>query len=471
MTQEAYKFGDFLFLGISEAEEIEFPDVSFVRAIKKLSPIFRKTNAGYMLVFRGGEKIRINKSNVRRMLQAASDSRAGLLYCDYLVEKKGQATRKRLLDYQPGSIRDDFDFGPAFLLSADAAKKALSRYGSLSQNAQVALYDLRLKISINYPILYLPEALYTVSRPKEKMAETNIIIAEPHFAYVAAENLAGQKLREKVATNYLKLTGAYLPARTKKAPRTKINFPVIASVVIPVFNRKKTIAAAIQSALSQKTSFDYNVIVVDNHSTDGTGAIIEKLARRHRQIVHLVPSRFDLSIGGCWNEAIYSSCCGQYAVQLDSDDLYSSPDALQKIIVVLQQGQYAMVIGSYTLVNENLTEIPPGLVDHREWTDSNGHNNALRINGLGAPRAFNTAVLRRFGFPDVGYGEDYAVALRITREYKIGRLYESVYLCRRWPANTDASLSEEKQNMNNFYKDRLRTLEIRARQISNNKGA
>lgn len=471
MKKAAYKFGEFLFFEISHTSEIELPESRVVREVKRLPLLFRSVNSGYLLALRYGEKIRVNNFNVCRLLQAAGDTQAGLLYCDYLVEEKGQTFRRQLIDYQQGSIRDDFNFGPAFLLSVVAAKTAIGRYGLISPNAQVAFYDLRLKISVNFPILHLPETLYTVSESKSKPLEDNTKIVEPHFAYVAAENQARQKLLEKAATNYLKLTGAYLRARTKKAPPAKENFPVSASVIIPVFNRKKTISAAIRSALSQETSFDFNIIVVDNHSTDGTGAIIKKLARHNRRVVHLTPSRLDLSIGGCWNEAVYSSCCGQYAVQLDSDDLYSSPQTLQKIVGALQKGRLAMVIGSYTLVNESLAEIPPGLIDHREWTDSNGHNNALRVNGLGAPRAFDTSVLRRFGFPNVGYGEDYAVALRITREYKIGRIYESIYLCRRWQANTDASLSEEKQNINNFYKDKLRTLEIRARQISNSKGS
>jgi glycosyltransferase involved in cell wall biosynthesis len=238
-----------------------------------------------------------------------------------------------------------------------------------------------------------------------------------------------------------------------------------------VLNRKKTIKDALKSALAQKTNFAFNIIVVDNHSTDNTTDIVKKLAARHPAIQHLIPRRRDLSIGGCWNEAIYSPCCGRFVVQLDSDDLYSSPHTLQNIVNVLAEGKYAMVVGSYTIVNEHLQKIPPGLIDHREWTKANGQNNALRINGMGAPRAFDTAVLRQIGFPNVGYGEDYAVALRMTREYKIGRIYQNLYLCRRWPDNTDAALSVEKQNHNDFYKDKLRTMEIAARQQQNKKGS
>jgi glycosyltransferase involved in cell wall biosynthesis len=239
---------------------------------------------------------------------------------------------------------------------------------------------------------------------------------------------------------------------------------VEASVITPVRNRKETIAEAVKSALSQQTDFSFNVLVVDNHSTDGTTAILSDLAKRFSNLKHIVPKRTDLGIGGCWNEALNSEACGRYAVQLDSDDLYSSPHTLQKMVDRLRQSRYAMVIGSYTLVNSGLEEISPGLIDHREWTDDNGHNNALRINGLGAPRAFDTALMRGIGFLNVSYGEDYAAALRICREYRIGRIYESLYLCRRWSGNSDAELSIEDANRNNAFKDKIRTDEILARQ-------
>jgi glycosyltransferase involved in cell wall biosynthesis len=249
--------------------------------------------------------------------------------------------------------------------------------------------------------------------------------------------------------------------------RTPYPFPVEASVVIPVRNRKETIAGAVQSALAQRTKSPFNVIVVDNHSTDGTTAVLSELARRHPDLRHIVPARRDLGIGGCWNEALLSEACGRYAVQLDSDDLYSGPDSLQKILDLFQRDNLAMVIGSYTVVNADLEIIPPGLVDHREWTDDNGRNNALRVNGLGAPRAFNTSLMRKIGFPNVSYGEDYAAALRICREYRIGRIFENLYWCRRWSGNTDASLTIEEANRNDAFKDGLRTAEIRARQRMN----
>jgi len=397
-------------------------------------------------------------------MQVAADSQAGLVYADYFLEEENELIPHPLIDYQPGSIRDDFNFGDVFLFSTDALKAALQKQGAMPQDPALAFYDLRLKISLTYQIFHLPECLYTVAAKKEAAENGNNEEGETHFAYVAARNFARQKKLEKLATNYLKLCGAYLTARTKKAGPADESLPVEASIVIPVFNRRKTIEDALQSALAQQTNFDFNIIVVDNHSADGTTKTVQQLAALNSKIRHLIPERRDLNIGGCWNEAIHSPCCGRYAVQLDSDDLYSSPDTLQSIVDVFKKGDYAMVVGSYTIVNEHLQETPPGLIDHREWTAANGHNNALRINGLGAPRAFNTAVLRQIGFPNVGYGEDYAVALRISREYKIGRIYQSLYLCRRWTDNTDAALSVEKQNRNDFYKDKLRTLENRARQ-------
>jgi GT2 family glycosyltransferase/uncharacterized protein YjhX (UPF0386 family) len=470
MTQSAYKFGGFLFYAVDNAEQAENTGLitgNLIQNISNLSLFLEKISNRYLLAFTAGEEIKFNDSAVRRLIQIAEDTRAGIVYSDYFIELGRRLFYRPLIEYQQGSIRDDFYFGHILLYSPPAARSALQKFGPLPLDEQGALYDLRLKISIDHPVIHVPEALYTIGGKKAKPAPKDRGIQEKQFAYVVAENLSRQKILEKVATNYLKLIGAYLEVRTKESPADKVNYPVTASVIIPVFNRKKTIATAIKSALSQKTDFDYNIIVVDNHCTDGTGAIVEKLAAQHRKVVHLIPCRFDLGIGGCWNEAIYSLCCGRYSVQLDSDDLYSSAYILQKIVDAFRKGKYAMVVGSYTIVNERLEKIEPGLIDHREWKKANGHNNALRVSGLGAPRAFSTSVLRKIGFPNVGYGEDYAVALRITREYKIGRIYDSLYLCRRWSDNTDAALSVEKQNRNDFYKDKLRTIEIAARQAIN----
>jgi GT2 family glycosyltransferase len=471
MTPSFYKFGEYLFYALNNAEQavdIGLINENPVQKVKNLSAFLQKLTTSYLLVITAGKEIRIDDSAIRRLVQVACDSQAGLVYPDYFLEKENKLIPRPLIDYQPGSIRDDFHFGDVLLFSAAAIKAAWKKYGAAPSDPALVFYDLRLKISLDHQIFHVPEFLYSVvAKKKEAERNNQSEQEEAHFAYVAAKNFARQKKLEKLATNYLKLHGAYLTSRTKKAGPSNTVFPSQVSVVIPVLNRKKTIEDALQSALAQKTNFDFNIIVVDNHSTDGTTKIVKKLAALYPKIQYLIPRRRDLVIGGCWNEAIYSPCCGRYAVQLDSDDLYSTPHTLQNIADVFKEGDYAMVVGSYTIVNEHLQEIPPGLIDHREWTGANGHNNALRINGLGAPRAFNTAVLRRIGFPNVGYGEDYAVALRISREYKIGRIYQSLYLCRRWPDNTDASLSVEKQNRNDFYKDKLRTLEIRARQIMN----
>lgn len=474
MTSEIYKFGGLLFHAFDNADQVRSFDslrIDQIRNIGSLSSFLKKISHRYLLVLNAEEEIQLTCFAILRLIQIAGDSQAGIVYSDYFLNNEKELIFCPLIDYQPGSLRDDFNFGHVLLFSAAAAKSALQKYGGLHPDAKGSFYDLRLKISIDNPIIHIPEPLYTVVEKNRKQAKKDQAIQEKHFAYVAAENLRRQKIMEKIATTYLILIGACLKTRTKKAPEDREIYPVTASVIIPVRNREKTITAAINSVLNQKVGFDYNIIVVDNHSSDGTTKIIKKLAAAHPEIKHIIPRSFDLSIGGCWNEAINSPWCGRFAVQLDSDDLYSSHHTLQSIVDMLQKGKYAMVVGSYTIVDEKLKKIPPGLIDHREWTKANGHNNALRINGLGAPRAFNTSVLRQLGFPNVGYGEDYAVALRISREYQIGRIYQSLYLCRRWKNNTDAALSAEKQNRNDFYKDKLRTLEIAARQIFNKKEA
>ncbi|MBI3787047.1 MAG: glycosyltransferase family 2 protein, partial [Ignavibacteriales bacterium] len=318
---------------------------------------------------------------------------------------------------------------------------------------------------IDYAAFHIQENLYT------KVESDTRLTGEKLFDYVDPRNQAVQKEMEIVATKHLKNVGAYLKPKFKKVPKVDTGFPVEASVIIPVRNREATIPDAVQSVLRQQTDFSFNIIVVDNHSTDRTTEILAALAKENSKVKHLVPTRHDLGIGGCWNEAVFSEHCGRYAVQLDSDDIYSNGTTLQKIVDVFRKGNYAMVIGSYKLVNMKLEEIPPGIIDHKEWTPENGRNNALRINGLGAPRAFNTALLRQIGLPNVSYGEDYAVALRLSREYQIGRIYEPVYLCRRWEGNTDAVLSIEKANRHDYYKDKIRTIELLARQVMNRKGA
>jgi GT2 family glycosyltransferase len=376
-----------------------------------------------------------------RMIQVMRDTGAGWVYSDSSGHPR--------INYQPGSIRDNFDFGAVVAVRADAFQEGAETHWS-------SLYDLRLRLSGKFPVVRIAEPLYSAS-----VADTRPT-GQKQFDYVDPRNRDYQIEMERIATAHLKRIGAYLEPRFEAVPRPADSFPVRASVVIPVRNRERTILDAVNSVLAQKTDFDFNVIVVDNHSTDRTTELLRSVG--DLRLVHMIPGRSDLGIGGCWNEAIYSAQCGRYAVQLDSDDLYAGDTVLARIVAELESGPYAMVIASYTMVDFSLKEIPPGLIDHREWTRENGRNNALRINGLGAPRAFDTSVLRRIGFPNVSYGEDYAVALRISRDFEIGRIYDSVYLCRRWEGNTDTALPLETANRYDAYKDWLRTVEIQARQ-------
>jgi hypothetical protein len=423
-----------------------------------LSKILAEIRTKYLLLSSKAQQISIESKTLNRFLEVAESPKAGLVYSDFYDEGERGKILHPLNDYQPGSVRDDFDFGAMVLFSMSAVRKALKKFGGIPEVKFAGLYDLRLKVSIKHSVYHLKEPLYSVILTDEASD------GEKLFAYLDPQNRAVQKEMETVFTAYLKKIGAYLPPhQLREVEERGTPFPVEASVIIPVRNRKETIAEAVKSALSQQTDFSFNVIVVDNHSTDGTTAILSDLAKQFLNLRHIVPKRTNLGIGGCWNEALRSEACGRYAAQLDSDDLYSSPQTLQKMVDRLRQGNYAMVIGSYTLVNSGLEEIPPGLIDHREWTDDNGHNNALRINGLGAPRAFNTSLMRSIGFLNVSYGEDYAAALRICREYRIGRIYESLYFCRRWPGNSDAGLSIEEANRNDAFKDKIRTDEILAR--------
>ncbi len=378
-----------------------------------------------------------------RMAQVMRESGAGWVFADAVGHPR--------IDYQRGSIRDGFDFGPVVGITVKAARQA----GIDHAWKWGGLYDLRLRISEKQAIVRIPEPLYGASAIDTRPT------GEKQFDYVDPRNRDYQIEMESIATAHLKRIGACLEPRFEKVPAAAEAFPVKASIVIPVRNRERTILDAVRSALEQTRDLEFNVIVVDNHSTDRTTELLRGIG--DPRLKHIIPERRDLGIGGCWNEAIYSRHCGQYAVQLDSDDLYINDGVLQRIVAKLEAGPYAMVIGSYTMVDFSLKEIPPGLIDHREWSRDNGRNNALRINGLGAPRAFDTSVVRRIGFPNVSYGEDYAVALRISRDYEIGRIYESVYLCRRWEGNSDSALPLEVANRYDLYKDWLRTVEIQAR--------
>jgi hypothetical protein len=424
-----------------------------------LQEVLEKTKTEYLLLIPGTIPVLPGSHTLERMIGAIQSMNAALVYSDYYEDTGSEKRLHPLIDYQAGSVRDDFDFGHLVLFSVPRMRQALKRYGGTPPCHHGALYDLRLKLSVDHRIHHVQEALYSIithGQERNGMA---------HFSYLDPHNHEIQKEMESIFTGHLKRIGAYIPPdRLELIEEPADGFPVKASVIIPVKNRKATIADAVQSALAQEADFTFNIIVIDNHSTDGTTGVVAGLAEKNPAVRHIIPDRHDLGIGGCWNLGINDRACGRYAVQLDSDDLYENNLVLETIVDTLRDGNFAMVVGSYTIVNENLDQIPPGLIDHREWTDTNGHNNALRINGLGAPRAFSTTLMRQMGFLNVSYGEDYAAALSISRRYKIGRVFESLYLCRRWTGNTDAGLSIEASNTNNTFKDSLRSQEIAKRQ-------
>ena len=393
---------------------------------------------------------------IERMLRTAVESRADWVYSNYHVVRQGATLAVPTNEYQEGSLRDDFDFGPLVLMRTEAVKKFIATEPEVMQHA--ALYQLRLYISRTGRMVHINEYLYTEGELDTRSS------GERQFDYVDPRNRQIQIEMEQACTLHLKAVGAYVDHRTLQTIDTAAGeFPYEATVIIPVKNRVRTIGDAIGSVLSQKTDFPFNIIVVDNHSTDGTTEAIAQLTIHNSQLTMITPERSDLGIGGCWDLAIRHSQCGRYAVQLDSDDLYSDEHTLQRIVDTFRQEQCAMVVGSYSLCNFDLQTLPPGIIDHREWTAENGMNNALRINGLGAPRAFYTPVVREIGFPNVSYGEDYAVGIAISRTYRLGRIYDSIYLCRRWEGNSDAALSPDRVAAHNHYKDSLRTQEIRAR--------
>ena len=430
-----------------------------------LNAIVKTIRTDYLLFVTQSHEFVLGPAALERFVGIADQTGAGLLYADFHEVKGGQRSEHPLIDYQLGSIRDGFDFGAVLLYSTKAVRAALKKHGSVARVERAGLYDLRLKVSAGHEVFHIQEYLYT------KVESDLRTSGEKLFDYVDPRNRAVQIEMEQVATTHLKNIGAFLKPTFARVPKESGTYAVEASVIIPVRNRERTIHDAVQSVLKQRTNFPFNVIVVDNHSTDGTGSILSSLAAKDTRVVHRIPQRQDLAIGGCWNEAVLSNWCGRFAVQLDSDDLYSDDQTLQRVVDAFGEPNVAMVIGSYRLVNAKLEEIPPGLIDHKEWTPKNGRNNALRINGLGAPRAFRTALLRQVLLPNTSYGEDYAVALRLSRDYQIGRIYDSIYLCRRWEGNTDAALSIDKANRNDLYKDRIRTIEIMARQRKNRRSS
>ena len=421
--------------------------------------VAEKASADYVLLQLKPVAITLGAGALERMMAVASDTGAAVVYADRYEVKNGVVERHPVIDYQEGSLRDDFDFGSLLLVRTSL----LHKYATSDRDTDyryAGFYDFRLFLSREGQLLHLNEYLYTEEERDLRAS------GEKQFDYVNPANREVQIEMEQACTAHLRAVGALVDTtQYQDVDFDEQAFDVEASVVIPVYNRVKTIKDAVESALSQKASFRYNVIVVDNHSTDGTSDILSSLSQRHADKLHvIVPERTDLGIGGCWNEAVYSTCCGRFAVQLDSDDLYSSTKTLQTIVDAFYKQKAAMVIGSYRMCDFELNTLPPGLIAHKEWTDENGPNNALRINGLGAPRAFFTPLLRSIGFPNTSYGEDYALGLQFSRHYRIGRIFSELYLCRRWGGNSDAALSVEKINANNLYKDRLRTVELKARQ-------
>ncbi len=422
----------------------------------KLRDIAETVSEKYILIYTKNLPLEMGMFALDRILSIADDTRADMLYSDhYQLAADGQRKKHPLIACQKGALRDDFDFGSVLVFRSSSFKRAVR---SMEVDYEFgALYDLRLRMK---NIVHVNEYLYTEIETDARKS------GEKQFDYVDPKNRAVQIEMEKICTEHLKRIGGYLKPQFKEPDMNDFgdrDFPVAASVIIPVFNRIKTVKDAVESALGQTCDFRYNVIVVDNHSTDGTTELLNEMAKENERLLHVIPAKHDLGIGGCWNLAVHHESCGEYAVQLDSDDVYSGPDTLQKIVDAFRQQKCAMVVGTYQMTDFQMNPIPPGVIDHREWTEDNGRNNALRINGLGAPRAFWTPLLRTINLPNTSYGEDYALGLRICREYRIGRIYDVLYCCRRWDGNSDAALDVERVNANNLYKDRIRTWELEAR--------
>ncbi len=452
-----------LISGDEKFSSFENAKVIFCKSFKSsdsINLISKYSSTAYTLIIQTEKSVKPGQFCLDRFYQVAENTGASLVYSDFYEEDKGKQITHPVIDYQEGSLRDDFDFGELLFVKTEYLKNV-----SLNDNSNLkfaGLYNLRLKLSQYAAVVRIPEYLYTIESTEEVGSE------DKHFSYVDPKNREVQIEMEKVVTQHLIDIGAYVhpPFKEIDLSLTK-DFDYEASVIIPVRNRIKTIGDAIESVLKQKTNFNFNLIVIDNHSNDGTTEAVSSFAKKDERIIHVIPDRNDLGIGGCWNAGVHHQKCGRFAVQLDSDDIYKDENTLQSIVDLFHKEKCAMVIGSYQITDFNLKELPPGLIDHKEWTNDNGPNNALRINGLGAPRAFYTPILRVIKIPNVSYGEDYSAGLAISRSYKIGRLYHSVYMCRRWEGNSDAQLDIVRTNANNIYKDRVRTFELLARKKLN----
>lgn len=432
---------------------IQADSFASTKAVKEMAS---RVDSPYVLLYNKSLPFDLGQYALDRFIHICNDSGAGMVYSDYFELKEGNRQAHPVIEYQEGSLRDDFDFGSLLFFKAEAFKEAVTRIGK--DYSFAGLYDLRMKVSQKHKLVRIPENLYTVIETDLRKS------GEKMFDYVDPRNRQVQVEMEQACTQHLKDVGAWLAPHFRKIAFEEGNFEYEASVIIPVKNRAKTIGDAIQSVMDQRASFKFNLLIIDNYSTDGTSEIIRSFCEKDSRVVHVIPARKDLGIGGCWNEGIMHPRCGKFAIQLDSDDLYIDDNVVSRIVAAFYEQNCAMLVGSYRMVNFKLEEIPPGLIDHKEWTPDNGRNNALRINGLGAPRAFYTPVIRSVKVPNVSYGEDYALGLSISRYYQIGRIYEPLYLCRRWEENSDASLDIQKLNGHNFYKDKIRTLELLARQ-------
>ena len=466
--QECSTVDRIFLLPTSPVPNLSLPDKCYIlppsapESVERYKQVALYANTPFTLICTQVQDLEFGYMALERMCDYLSAPQCSMVYADHYKTIKGERTPHPVIDYQLGSVRDDFDFGSLLMFRTDYLKRAINEIEAEKEYQHSALYALRLALSRYGELTHIREFLYT---------ETEIDLrksGEKQFDYVDPRNRQVQIEREEVFTRHLKEIGAYLKPGMMTVDLKEGEFSHEASIIIPVRNRARTINEAIRSVLEQETSFPFNLIIIDNHSTDETSEIIEQYKNDNR-VIHLIPERTDLGIGGCWNLGINHPQCGRFAIQLDSDDLYSTPHTVQTIVDKFYKEQCAMVIGSYRMTDFTLQTLPPGVIDHKEWTDKNGHNNALRINGLGAPRAFFTPLLRKIRVPNTSYGEDYALGLAFSRQYRIGRIYDVLYLCRRWEGNSDAALSIEKINQNNNYKDSLRTLEIKLRQAINKK--
>lgn len=437
----------------SKLGKVTVVDAAKAQSTQTLKEIAEKATSTYTLLALGQKEFTVGQNAISRMTTVIEECQAEMVYVDYFEEKDGKRINHPTIDYQIGSLRNDFDFGVAFLVKTETLKAWAQWETAEYQSA--GLYAFRLFASRKGELVHLQEPLFTQKETDLRKS------GEKMFDYVSDAARVAQIEFEKACTVHLKEINGLVEGPFKGVEFTE-EFEYEASVVIPVFNRIKTVEDAVVSVLKQKTNFKFNLIVVDNYSTDGTSELLAKYAAEGK-LIHHKPERRDLGIGGCWNEAINHPKCGRFAVQLDSDDMYSDEHTVQTVVDKFHADKCAMVIGSYKMTDFDLNEIPPGIVDHKEWTDDNGPNNALRINGLGAPRAFYTPILREIPLPNTSYGEDYALGIRLSREYKIGRIYDPIYLCRRWDDNSDASLDYGKLNLHNMYKDKLRSIELAAR--------